>query len=71
MERTFTASELLAVLDAEWHRSYDLARLDIIKREETGPRNSSLMAVAKTLGVGQEFIDYGIEPQPDAGKAAV
>jgi hypothetical protein len=65
-EKFFTASEILAILDKEWDRCYEMADLGIITKKEAYTKSSGVLCAAKALGLGDEFNNYGVEPQPDA-----
>lgn len=66
-DRIYTATEIVARLDKEWDRCYELADLGIITKKESYAKSSGVLCAAKALGLGKEFTNYG--KQPDAGKA--
>ena len=67
-DRIFTATEILAILDKEWDRCYEMSDLGIITKQEAYAKSSGVLCAAKALGLGDEFNNYGT--QPDAGKNA-
>ena len=67
-ERIYLGSEIVAILDKEWDRCFELSELGIITREEAWAKSTGVLCAAKALGLGEEFNNYGTEPQPEAGK---
>ena len=65
-EKTFTASEILALLDKEWDRCYEMADLGIITKQEAYAKSVGVLCAAKALGLGEEFNNYGTKPDAEA-----
>jgi hypothetical protein len=65
-DRIYTATEIVAALDKEWDRCFEMADLGIITKEEAWAKSTGVLCAAKSLGLVNEFNNY--DPQPDADK---
>jgi len=62
-DRIYTAAEILAALDKEWDRCYEMADLGVITKDEAYSKAAGVLCAAKALGLGDEFNNYGTQPE--------
>ena len=65
-DRIYTAAEILAALDKEWDRCYELADLGVITKREAYDKSSGVHCAARCLGLGDEFNNYRMPPSEKA-----